>query len=81
MTTASVRWLFICSKGGLWTWRSADSFAVATFTDLDAATADATLHGFDPFTHYWTANSGGRTTHFRPGKDPLNLPSTEDPPL
>jgi hypothetical protein len=51
----------------------------AAFTHLDAATADATKHGFDPFTQYWIARIDGRTIHYRAGEAPVNLPSDETP--
>lgn len=79
MTTASVSWLFICSKHEMWTWRSAYSAARIDFHSLDEATADATSYGFDPFVHYWTANRSGRTTHFRPGMAPINVSSEIEP--
>jgi hypothetical protein len=47
------------------------------FPSLDTATADATKHGFDPFSQYWIARVDGRTTHYLPGQTPLNLPSEE----
>ena len=56
-----------------------DGEAANSFISLDQATADATKHGFDPFSHYWIARLNGRTTHYRPGKTPLNLPASEEP--
>jgi hypothetical protein len=49
------------------------------FINLGEATADATRHGFDPFSHYWIARLNGRTTHYRPGKTPRNPPASEEP--
>lgn len=74
------QWLFICARDGTWTWRSANSAASSPLPNLDAAVIDATAKGFDPFIHYWTTTTRGRTTHFRPGQTPVNLPSDEDPP-
>jgi hypothetical protein len=61
-------------------WRSADSAASRPLRTLDDAKADAARFGFDAAAHYWTATSSGRTTHYRPGKQPISLPEGEDLP-
>ena len=78
IATACPKWLFTRS-GGTWTWRSANDSASKPFPNLDAATADAVTHGFNPLLDYWTATSNGRTTHYRPGKAPINLPYGHEP--
>jgi hypothetical protein len=75
--TAVDRWEFICD-GRTWTWRFGTS-THGPFSSLDAATVSAASHGFDPNTQYWTATIAGRTTHCRPGKPTVNLPSGMEP--
>ena len=67
------RWEFTCAPDKTWTWRFGDGKSGA-FSSVDAATANATSHGFDPFVHHWTATNGGRTTHYRPGRTPIIPP-------
>ena len=71
------RWEFICSTDRTWKWRFGEGES-GPFSSLDAATANATSHGFDPFTQRWTATADGRTTHYAPGKTPANLPAKKD---
>jgi xylulokinase len=73
------RWEFICSTDGTWKWRFGAG-EEGPFSSLDAATANATSHGFDPFKQSWTSTVDGRTTHYRPGRTPVNLPSGVEPP-
>ena len=80
MVSAVPSWLFSRSSATRkWTWRSTNELPSEAFRSLDAATAHAIAHGFDPFVQYWTATNNGRTTHFRPGQKPVDLPSGEDP--
>ena len=72
-------WQFFHVQSKTWTWRSAKRSSEG-FLSLLEATTDARKHGFDPTIHYWTAATGGRTTHYRPGKAPVNVPSSQDPP-
>ena len=72
-------WLFLCAADRTWAWRSANAHG-DLLPSLDVAIMVATKHGFDPFAHYWTATIDGRTTHYRPSRTPVNLPSNEDPP-
>jgi hypothetical protein len=72
------RWDFICSTDGTWKWRFGEGES-GPFSSLDAATANATSHGFDPFSQHWTATVDGRTTYYAPGKTPANLPAGKDP--
>ena len=78
------QWVFTCAANRTWGWRAmpkgiGDGEAVDSFINLGQATADATKHGFDSFSHYWIARVNGHTTHYRPGKTPLNLPVSEEP--
>jgi len=68
------RWTFICSPEGIWSWRFGEGES-GLFSSFDDAAANATSHGFDPFSHSWTSAADGRTTHYRLGKTPVNLPS------
>ena len=74
------RWEFTCSTDGTWKWRFGEGES-GPFSSLDAATANATSHGFDPFSQRWTATMDGRTTHYRPGRTPVNLPPGVEPPM
>jgi hypothetical protein len=74
------RWEFICAADKTWKWRFGAGES-GPFASLDAATANACSHGFDPFTQSWTSTADGRTTHYRPGKPPVNLPSGVEPPF
>ena len=77
------RWEFVGAEGETWTWCRIDGSvqcSSAAFSDFAVALRDATINGFDPGRNYWLVMSKGRTTHFRPGKTPINLPSYEDPP-
>jgi hypothetical protein len=75
----SSRWDFICSDG-TWKWRFGEGES-GPFSNLDAAFSNATSHGFDPFSQRWTATVDGRTTHYRPGMTPVNLPEGVEPPM
>ena len=57
---------------------SGGGVTVNSFISLDECTAEATTHGFDPFTQYWVTRANGAATHFRPGKTPINLPAGEE---
>ena len=67
-------WEFTCHEDQTWTWRFGAGES-GPFSSLEAATANATSHGFDPFSQSWTSTVDGRTTHYQPGKTPVNLPS------
>ncbi|HZM45140.1 MAG TPA: hypothetical protein VFC14_09945 [Burkholderiales bacterium] len=71
-------WEFTCHEDQTWTWRFGAGES-GPFSSLEAATANATSHGFDPFSQSWTATVDGRTTHYQPGKTPVNLPSGKGP--
>jgi hypothetical protein len=71
------RWVFICARDGTWTYRSADGRVGGPFVSFPEASSDAAKHGFQPFRQYWTLD--GRTTHYRPVEEILNLPSGETP--
>ena len=78
------RWEFIRASNGKWSWKATSTdgkiFAQAdTFFSLDLATASATTQGFDPFLQHWMTTFDGRTTHFRPGKNPINVTVGEAP--
>jgi hypothetical protein len=72
------RWEFVCSTDGTWKWCFGESES-GSFSSLDAATANATSHGFDPFSQHWTATVDGRTTYYEPGRTPVNVPAGKDP--
>jgi hypothetical protein len=74
MPLDAASWEFICDEDQTWTWRFGAGES-GPFSSLEAATANATSHGFDPFSQSWTATVDGRTTHYQPGKTPVNLPS------
>ena len=83
MLTGIVRWEFIHGYGQ-WSWRAVRAYSkisgsASAFVSLDVAKAHATVIGFDPFSQYWTATNDGHTTHYRPGKTPVNLPCGETP--
>ena len=77
------RWDFIESSNRLHKWRNVgaagETYASESFLSLELA-ADAIQRGFNPDTDYWTVTAGGRTTHFRPGRSAVNLPSGKAPP-
>ena len=79
-TDASItRWEFVQEKNGTWTCFAVHEggcrgAALRSFPTLSAASEYAMKYGFDPVTKYWTATSNGQTTHYRPGKSPVNLP-------
>jgi hypothetical protein len=79
MSSDSAPWEFVCAANGTWTWRFGAGSS-GPFQSLDAATANAASHGFDPFSQSWQATVDGRTTHYRPGKTPQNLPAGKDRP-
>ena len=74
------RWEFARITGRTWTWQFAKGATSRAFSSLDAATANANNHGFDRFTCSWTATLNGRTTHYRPGRMPLDLLDGMEPP-
>jgi len=78
MPPEKARWEFTCAADGTWTWRFGEGTS-GPFQSLDSATANATSHGFDPFTQHWTATADERTTHYRPDQTPANLPAGKDP--
>jgi hypothetical protein len=73
------QWAFICANDGTWTYRSADGCVSGRFSSFDIANEDAVQHGFLPFTQYWTITLDGRTVHYRPGKEIVNLKAGEKP--
>ena len=84
MPLAKTEWVFTCSANRTWAWRAipkdgGEGEAAGPLSSLDAATADATKHGFDPFSEYWIVRTNGRTTHYRPGKPTRNLRASEEP--
>jgi hypothetical protein len=78
------RWDFVESPDMLHRWHSVRTDGATrvsdSFASLELAKADAIRLGFDPDTETWTVTAGGRTTHFRPGRIAVNLPSDEAPP-
>jgi hypothetical protein len=72
------QWAFIFANDGTWTYRSADGRVGGPFVSFAEASSDAAKHGFQPFGQYWTLD--GRTTHYRPGEEILDLQSGETPP-
>ena len=78
-----VRWEFCQDHNNLWKHRYMHARSIGafseTFTDLAAAIADAEHRGLDRKSQYWTVHSGGRTTHFRPGRAGVNAPSGMEP--
>jgi hypothetical protein len=78
MPPDAASWEFVCDENNTWRWRFGGGES-GPFSSLEAATANATSHGFDPFSQSWTSTVGGRTTYYQPGKTPVNLPSGRAP--
>jgi len=78
---SSQKWLFVGSPSdGTYTWRSAhDGGTSDPFSGLPTAVADAIDNGLNLTSDYWIVQMNGRTTHYRPGKMPINLPTGEEP--
>src|SRR5262245_21734813 len=78
-------WAFVAAPNHRWNWHLVlndgnRDLKSPPFYSFAAATAHATIKGFDPCAHLWTATVNGRTTHYRPGRNPINLPAGEEPP-
>jgi len=78
-------WSFVAAGDSTWCWHTVLCDGTASeksrrFHSIAAASVNAEIHGFDPFNHYWTATVARRTTHFRPGKSPVSLPTDKAPP-
>ena len=82
-TPLQARWEFTRAADHTWTWRrTASGVALSTsgvFPNYGATAADACNNGFRPQTDHWLVTSQGRTTHFRPGRAPINLPAGTEP--
>ena len=79
MPLAKPDWVFTRAANRTWAWRAIPNKGPGedsrSFPSLDTAAADAIKHGFDPSNEYWVTNVNRRSTHFQPGKAPVNLPS------
>ena len=67
------RWKFVCETDQTWTWRAVRTVS-SPFVNHEAAMENAARCGFDPLSCYWTLTADGHTTHYRPGKMPIDLP-------
>ena len=74
MLHTTPRWQFVCEIDQVWTWRAVRTVS-APFVNPQAAMENAARCGFDPLNCYWTLTTDGRTTHYRPGKTPIDLPT------
>jgi hypothetical protein len=75
-------WEFVLSDDGTWRYCQVDGgirCPSEIFSDFGSALAHATTEGFNPASEYWMVKSLGRTTHFRPGRNPINMPSGKEP--
>lgn len=71
-------WRFTRETDRTWRWRALGTVS-APFVTCEAAMEDAAQCGFDPPSCYWTVTLSARTTHYRPGRIPINLPDTVQP--
>ena len=83
--SSGYKWDFVESEDRLHRWRTVrtngDPHVSEAFEGLELAKSDALEQGFDPDTDYWTVTNNGRTTHFRPGLVPINMPSGQSAPV
>ena len=79
------KWDFVESADRLHRWRTVrtngDPHVSEAFVSLALAKSNALEQGFDADIDCWTVTNNGRTTHFRPGLMPINMPSGQSPPI
>jgi hypothetical protein len=72
-------WRIERGDASTWCWFCPDGKSSGAFHSLSAALKDADRTGFLSASEYWAVTVDGRTTHFRPGRGGVNLPSGEMP--